>query len=419
MRSAVLAVVVVLLPVSTATWAVENRESVLLVNTLQEKNPEFMIDLHGNVHASLLRLEILRFEATTAVQDGIDRMEGDPARTELVNALYQVLGFVKDPASTSWLERKLGSQQRQAIYDHYLPYWQDHIGLGFGNNEGFGGWRWLTGRDRWISFFIDAHRIEPSPDRRVELMNILKGFDDPAAMEFFMSQSDTARDPREILLVEAYLHQHEMPIDRVRIAAAVDILKKDAGNRDLLIGTADALRNEAFVPYLIDTLDVAAENITPLQYNSQDVLQGTTYQLEIKGKAAWNEWFSKHRNEGRAQWVQSAMNAFKERLARDPADAKAWFARKASYRWNDVDALPLIRDVLLPKTTFQSEIAGWVNMSYTEFRRPQLKPIADQLARHPEKLEGWAKELLIERRFISESRHVRWEEYVKKSNMRV
>jgi hypothetical protein len=407
---------------STSGWArvaSADRNAVRLVKTLEQKNPEYLFDMHGNADKTLQQLEILRFKATATVQAGIDRMEGDPQRAALVRALYKVLGFVKDPASTTWLEKKLRSPQRKSIYDNYMWSWMDGVGFGFGNNEGFGGWRWLSGRSRWIAFFITTYNDESSSDRRVGLMNILKGFDDPAAMRFFKAQRETVRDPREILLIEAYLYQHDLPADGERIASAISSLKGDPDNRNLLIGTADALRNEAFVPYLIDTLDVAEKNVIPAQYLSQDVLQDVTFELDTEGKTAWNAWYSKHRSESRAQWVQSAVASFKARLARDPAGAKEWFAKKASYRWNDLDALPVIRDELLPRAEFQSEIAGWINMTYTEFRRPRLKPITDELARHPENLEDWAKNLMTERGFLPPPHVTTWEMYVRWSNMRM
>jgi hypothetical protein len=74
---------------------------------------------------------------------------------------------------------------------------------------------------------------------------------------------------------------------------------------------------------------------------------------------------------------------------------------------------------LLPKAEFHSEIAGWINMSYTEFRRPRLKPIADELAKHPEELEDWAKNLMMERGFIRPPHAITWEKYVAWSNMRM
>jgi hypothetical protein len=401
-----------------AQAALADHGATRLVKLLEQEDPRYLIDMHGNARGPLRQLEILRFKATPAVQAGIDRMESDPQRATLVRALYKMLGFVKDPASTTWLEKKL-STQRQSIYDNYMWHWQDGIGFGFGNNQGFGGWPWLKGRDQWIAFFITTHNTEPSPDRRVGLMNILKGFDDPAAMQFFKAQRETVRDPREVLLIEAYLHQHDLPVDGVRIAAAINALKGDPDNRSLLVGTADALRHEAFVPYLIDTLDVAEPNVFPSRYLSQDVLQDVTFELDVEGKEAWSAWYSKHRTETRAQWVQSATASFKERLARDPVRAKEWFAKKASYRWNDLDALPVIRDELLPKADFHSEIAGWINMSYTEFRRSRLKPIADELAKHPETLEDWARNLMMERGFIPPPHVITWEKYVAWSNMRM
>lgn len=402
-----------------ALAASKSGEAIRLVDDLERNSPDFLFDMHGNAVASLQKLEILRFDATEAVESGIDRMERDPKRAKLVTALYQVLGFVKDPASTAWLERKLRSPQRRSIYGSYLPSWQDSIGFGFGNNEGFGGWPWLTGRDQWIDFFITTHDTESSADERVALMNILKGFDDPAAMRFFEAQRMTATDPREILLIEAYLHQHDVPVNGARISAAINALKIDPRNRNLLVGTADALRHEAFVPYLISTLDIAEQNETPPQYLSQYVLQDITFELDVEGKQAWNAWYSEHGAESREQWVQSAIASFKAFLKRDPVRAEGWFAKKASYRWNDLDALPLIRDDLVPRAEFHSDIAGWINMSYTEFRRPQLKPIADELARHPEQLEKWARKLLMERGFFPRPSAVTWEQYVRSSNRRL
>jgi hypothetical protein len=58
-------------------------------------------------------------------------------------------------------------------------------------------------------------------------------------------------------------------------------------------------------------------------------------------------------------------------------------------------------------------------MTYTEFRRPRLKPITDELARHPENLEDWAKNLMTERGFLPPPHVTTWEMYVRWSNMRM
>jgi len=399
--------------------ATRDDEATRIIKGLEKANQEYLFDMHGNADRSLQRLMVLRFDATTVVEGGIDRMDRDPRKAKLVAALYRVLGVVKDPASVPWLERKLRSPKRQSVYDHYMWNWQDGIGIGFGNNRGFGEWPWLTGRERWIAFFIDTHDAERSSDQRVPLMNILKGFDDPLAMQFFLARRKTVTDPGEVLLVEAYLHQHDMPVDGKRIASAVAALAHDSRNRDLLLGTADALRHEAFVPYLISTVDVAEENVTPARYLSQDVLRNITFQLDIQDRKGWIAWYSKHQEESREQWVQAAIESFKKRLARDPAGAKEWFAKKASYSWNEIAVLPLIRSELLPRRAFRSEIAGWINMTYTQFNRPRLKPLADELARHPEQLEDWARGLLMGHGFLPLPRPATWEDYVQRANMRV
>lgn len=395
---------------SPATDAGPANDAAGLVQALARQDPDSYFDYHGNANAELQRLQVLRFDATATIMSSIDQMQGDPARAQLVAALYRVLGFSKDPMSTGWLEAKLRSPQHDRIHEQYMVWWHDGIGYGFGNNQGFGGWPWLTGRERWVTFFITAHAIEADPDRRVELMNVLKGFDEAAAMQFFLAQRTSTTDPREVLLVEAYLHQHDLPADGGRISAAIDALRADPDTRQLLIGTADALQHEAVVPYLLS-----------VQFDPQAdaVLKNTTFELDVEGEPDWRAWYARHRSGTRRQWVDAAINAFRQRLNNDPAEALDWFSSKASYRWNDVAALGLVREELLPRREFASAIAGWINMSYSEFRRPAFIAIANELARHPQDLEDWARNLLIERRLLAPTRPPSWEEYVRRSNMRL
>ena len=83
-----------------------------------------------------------------------------------------------------------------------------------------------------------------------------------------------------------------------------------------------------------------------------------------------------------------------------------------------VATLPLIREDLLPRAEFHSEIAGWIDLSYRETYRSELNAVADILL--AERLEPCARRLLEQRGFIivptqSES----WEDHVRRSNMRV
>jgi len=380
---------------------------------------EYVLDPHGDGRGKLLRLMILRFDATAAVQAGIDRNEHNPRRKVLVASLYRVLGFVKDPATIPWLEAKLRSPHRQFVYDNYMWKWERNIGIGegFGNDEGFGGWRWLTGSQRWITFFIDVFDRERSTDRRIELMNVLKGFDGPLAMQFFSEHRLTATNPGEVLLIEAYRAQHDLPVDDERIAKAIRSLSSDPDYRDLLLGTADAIRSKAFIPYLVDTYHVALKNITPAIYESKEVLQDITFVYDIDDPKGWLTWYGKHRNESRDLWMRTALDAFRDRLKRDPSGARKMFEDdQLAYRWNDIRTLPFIHDVLLPRAEYRSEVAGWINLTYSPFYRPRLKPIADELARHPESLEWWARGELADHDFIPGAKPETWEECVVKSN---
>ena len=104
-------------PAGSAQAALEDHDATHLVKILEQKDSEYLVDMHGNAHGALRQLEVLRFKGTAAVQAGIDRMESDSQRAAQVRALYGVLGFVKDPASIPWLEKKLRSTRRQSVYD--------------------------------------------------------------------------------------------------------------------------------------------------------------------------------------------------------------------------------------------------------------------------------------------------------------
>jgi hypothetical protein len=364
-----------------------------------------LYDMHGNAEGGLRELMVMRFDATASVEARIESLESRGRNPDLASALYDVLAFVKDPASIPWLERRLRSK---VIADRYLPAW-----------HGGGQWEWLTGRDRWIAFFQRAIENETRPERRVEYVWILSSFDDPEVRSFFIAREKSAADPREVLLVEAYLRQHGLPIDDSRITAAVARLKSGTANRDLLLSTASELRHEAFVPYLIDTLDVADQYVYPANYQSQDLLEAITFQRGIAGKRAWKAWYAMHLGEGHSRWVEAAIASFRQGLERDPAGALASFD-KAIYRWNDIDALPLVRDDLLPRAAFHDDIAGWINLTYTGANRERLAPIAKVLAEHPERLQDWARQLLIERKFLPDpAPPLTWRQYVQQSNSHV
>ena len=393
----------ILLPIAVGPAQAEpgGEEARRIVKELEADKSQFYFDMHGNPSREIERLELLRFDATAAIQDGIDRLEGKAGRGQLVLALYATLGFVKDPASIPWLEARLRTSRRASVESIYLPSWQGDIGA----------WPWLTGRDRWIEFFISAFRNDADLDRRIEFLAALTSFDDDAVLAFFKDRRPLAQDPREILLVEVYLYRHGYAADAVRISVAIAKLRKNASNRDLLLRAAGELRHEAFVPYLIDTLKVAEKGIHPASFASQDLLERITYR-DIQGKREWKTWYVENRGETRAQWVAAAISDAKVTLAGDPNAAKEWF-EWAKYRWNDMVALEFIRDELLPRRELRSEIAGWINLTHSQWNHEKLRPIAEVLVKQPDDLEDWAKRLLMDRGYIHRpGPEPTWTEYV-------
>lgn len=380
-----------------------------VIAKLEQQDTLDLYDMHGNANGDLQQLMVLRFDATAVVMDSIDRMEEDPSKRALNGALYRVLGFVKDPASIGWLRAKLRTDQAKAIYDCYLPTWRTRL-------DGFGSWEWLTIRQGWIAFWRDAFNSESSPERRVNLLPVLAGFDDSSVLQFFEDRRMVATDPKEILIVESYLGAHDFSPDGKRIQAAIDVLARSSENCDFLIQMASELRHEAFVPFLVEVVDVPERHVTSTSYLGQRVLRSITFELAVEGKDAWRNWFAIHANQGRDQWRQQVLDSFRETLKQTPDRVKEWFA-KGVYYWNDIAVLPFIESELAPRSQFHNDVAGWINLTYTDFYRQRLRTLADSISHHPERLEGWALRLLQERGYISGKRKRTWTETVHNANM--
>jgi hypothetical protein len=380
------------------------------VSRLEQQDARDFHDMHGNANDDLQQLMTLRFAATQTETDAIDRMAEDPSKDQLVEALYHALGFVKDPSSIDWLREKLQTGQATVVYDLYLPKWR--------SRDGFGTWEWLTGRERWIAFWLDTFDTENSPARRSILLDVLAGFDEPPVRQFFERRRTLTTDPKEILIVEAYLQAHDVPADGKRIEAAIHALSPSPSNFDFLVEMADQLRHEAFVPFLIEDADRPQQYVSPTRYPAQVALKGITFELSVSGRDAWRQWFARHGTQGREQWRQKVLDDFRDVLHEDPEAAKEQF-EKSVYRWNDIALLSFIRSELVPRAAFQSEIAGWINLTYTPYYRQRLQPIADSISRDPGLLEDWARRLLQERGYLPGQRKKTWEETVHYANMNV
>ncbi|MFC5488871.1 hypothetical protein [Dokdonella soli] len=373
----------------------------------ESRDPLF--DMHGNANQDLQSLMVLRFSATNDVMHGIDRMEDESRLAWVRAALFGVLGFVKDPASIEWLSEKRRSDVEN-FYRDYLPTWKGRL-------DGFGGWEWLTGRDRWIAFWLEALHEERSPNRRIGLLCVLSQFDDASVVSFFSARRVEATDPKEVLLVEGYLDAHGLPANGERVAWAVGALRRSPKNNDFLISMAHGLRHEAFVPFLVGVSDKSERYSYPPYYAAERDLQAITFECNLHGKAAWESWYAAHGKEGRTGWTRSAIDTFRTELAQSPKEAAQRFD-KLVYCWNEIALLPFVEDELAPHAEFHSAIAGWINLTYSDFDRERLRPLAERIGADGH-IEDWSRRLLQERGYVSGQRKDTWAEAVERANSRL
>lgn len=396
----------------TGTKAIDARSTATSAQIIEriasEANDDRFFDMHGNANADLQRLMVLRFGATKDAMRAIDRISGNASLAPARNALFRVLGFVKDPASIDWLRAQHRSNA-QHFYDEYVPRWKERF-------DGYGSWEWLTGRQRWIAFWMAAFDDEPSPERRIELLGVLDQFDDASVIAFFGKRRVAATEPMEILLVESYLSEHDVPADVERVTRALAALRDVPANHEFLIAVARRLRHEAFVPFLVDIADWTHPNRFPPAYDAQRALQAITLACDLNGTLTWRFWYLVHGMEGRDAWRRRAVDALRTTLASNPAEAAKRF-EKLVYCWNDIALLGFMQDEIAPHAEFRNRLAGWVNLTYSDFYRERLRPLA--LRAGASDLEDWARRRLQERGYLPGWHKQTWAEAVERDNFRL
>jgi hypothetical protein len=402
-----LAILMFLGSFAAATRADQCGDAAPVISRLERIDPLNYFDMHGNAHELLQTLMIKRFCATPEVMRSIDRLERDERNIDLIAALYNVLGFVKDPASIDWLKNKLAGGSANFVYGHWLPRWQDSA-------DGYGAWEWLEGRDRWIQFFISTFEATSDACQRTELLKALAGFDDASVVAFFGKQRGAVLDSREFVMVETYTWTHSGSMDEHRIERAIDALARDHTNWQFLVERAYELRSSAFVPFLIEIVDREAHSRESL-WDAQGALEKITFRTDVQGKVHWQRWFTTNGGAGREAWLVSAIESMR-RLIREDEEAALRFFEKAVYRWDDVAFLPFIREEVLNRPAFRDYVAAWINLAYQPEYRSKLEPIARKLAEQAAALSPWARDLLINRDFLPGRPKGTWREHVEASN---
>jgi len=383
-----------------------------LIAVIEKGDPNFLYDMHGNSNRELRALQLSRFRATPEIMRAIDRLEKDRSRVQHAAALYDVLGFVKDPASIEWLRRKVGNKDAVGLYENWMQGW-------LGSFDGYGTWPWLEGRARWIGFFIDTYKHETRSTIRSDLLSALSGFDDPLVVNFFQEQGRLALDSRETLAVERYLERHGGEPNKARIQKAIQTLSLNPDNRQFLIEFAYSFRHEAFVPFLISALDSVPKDFSrEASWNAQDALEHITFEIHVRGKDAWVRWAAENGAAGRLVWRDRAVDLMRRTLQKDVNSALALF-EKTVYRWSDILFLSFIETELATRSAFHSNIAGWINLTYEPIIRARLVSVARLITARPKALEPWARELLVARDFLPGREKQTWDQLVQMHNGRV
>ncbi len=229
-------------------------------------------DMHGNANERLQTLMISRFSVTENICTELDSVSFD-AYPAYVASLFHALGTVKDPASIPYLQRCLKGPKRKQVYDHWFRGWHESLRGGATPSELI----WLTGTNEWSKFFHGWAKSEKSQINRLRVLRVMQGWlHDESTQAFFAAlEHDPKATDEEILLSELYLRQHGKTIDRTRLAKTISNLRTSPGGMKTLLRYAGSIRDEAFVPPLIEIADqkIEEEIMTP-----QRALEAITFQ---------------------------------------------------------------------------------------------------------------------------------------------
>jgi hypothetical protein len=390
-----------------------NAYSALKIAQLETLEQFWYFDMHGNAHDDLQALQLARFDATGEIIHAIDRLERQQRqadRTELLNALYTVLGFVQDPASIEWLRDKTRTTAGRSdrFYRRWLPMFAGGAG-------GYDRWDWLEERDRWIAFLIETFEREPREEWRAELLDVLVRLDNASVARFFATLNGRPLGHRETLIVETYERLHGRPGSDARLRAAIDALAPDRANHQVLIEAAHWLPHPAFVPFLARFVERESEDRSTVPLRSaQDALGGITFEV-LSGKEEWRRWLAAHGSEGREVWRLRAVEKMRGLLARDEKAAVEFFNR-AIYYWDDMSLLPLIEQDMVTRPAFRSLVASWIAMVYRRPYHARLEPLARKLLPHVAWLDQWAREMLLGTGYIPGWEKGKWADHVESEN---
>lgn len=277
--------------------------------------------------------------------------------------------------------------------------------------------KWLRQPDEWAAFFRRLIIDTAGEKERIALEHVMAGwFSDRETIDFFVRLEKTASvQSEELLCAQLYLRQHKLTYDTEKTRASITALSSSESGRKMLLAYADELRDPVFVPWLIEIVEPAKGKVEV--GNAQWILEEITFCREISGRSSWSRWFEQHKNESRGQWIAAAMAEFTRTAKGNPPAAHA-ILREAVYRWKDRDTLPYMKR-LIGQPELASDLVGWINLSYHEYWREDLRAVAAEVIKvNRAALAPWTVGLLEGLDFIPHMQF-EWEDYVALSNLRM
>ena len=378
-------------------------------------------DMHGNANRTLVALMAARFDATPLILKELAALDSKKLPAHAA-ALYRVLRTVRDPAAIPWLDHRFEGPGASDLF----TYWLAPSNRPYLYEEGVSSARWLEKPDEWAAFYRRRYAKETKPAPRLALLSALQGhFHDPQTVALFQELDRSPAIKGELrLLVEVFLRQHGLALDRILLLETIAELRKtEDGTRTMRL-YALAIRDEAFVPWLVSTVKPPQPHQTVIYSDAvpeaHEILQRATFRLDVTSPAAWRAWWTNHGRDGRERWARDAVEEFQALLAKDPGAAKR-FLKQAVHRWNDPLLIPFVAE-LSAHQELHDDLVGWVNLtcSTEPHWRPQLEPIARKIVEQSgATLAPWAKGLLVDLEFLPGAGPLTWEQHVQQLNSRL
>ena len=328
-------------------------------------------------------LALQRFESTAPICAALDKicLKNDRIYAQ---ALFYVLGVVKDPQSIVWLRKRLNDEDAGPCLDAWLDGWLFHYGGRSGVHPNVVA-RWLTEHDRWATFLTERIALEKTSKRRMRLLRAMaRNLTIEATIERFRKlEAAEFLSDKERLFVQAHLYRYGQSIDEQLLAQAIKRLRCSTNVRWLPLLVSAELPHELFLPWIIEihrdrpgpeSTDVSADGL----WSSSPLgrLREITLEPSIERADEWQAWYEKHRGETHRDWAGAVWSRSVAMVNREPANIdKVPFAWRRPLLVEDRDVIEQMK-VWVTHECCHEVLARWICQLWTAENAAELRPIA-------------------------------------------